>query len=94
MVLFNLEYSHPIISFIVYGLATAFIIAVAFIVNEIIDIRIKDKNPSQRIKIRLLTHFIISFIVIFILYIVLYYLFGFGSNLFPICTYKKFCKNL
>ena len=94
MVLFNLQYSHPVLSFIVYGVLTAFIIAVAFVINELIDRRIKDKNPSERIKIRLLTHFIISFSVIFILYVVLFYLFGFGSNLFPICTYKKFCKNL
>jgi hypothetical protein len=91
MVLFNLQYTHPVISFIVYSLITAFIIAVAFVINELIDRRIKDKNPSERIKIRLLTHFSISFSVIFILYIVLFYLFGFGSNLFPICTYKKFC---
>lgn len=91
MVVFNLQYSHPIISFIIYGLMTSFIIAVAFVINEIIDLRIKDKSPSERIKIRLLTHFIISFSVIFILYIALFYLFGFGSNLFPICTYKKFC---
>lgn len=91
MVLFNLRYSHPIISFIVYALMTSFIIAIAFVINELIDRRIKDKNPSERIRIRLLTHFIISFTVIFILYIVLFYLFGFGSNLFPICTYKKFC---
>jgi len=92
MVLFNLQYSHPIISFIVYALMTSFIIAVAFVINEIIDLKIKDKSPSERIKIRLLTHFVISFSVIFILYIVLFYLFGFGSNSFPICTYKKFCK--
>jgi hypothetical protein len=92
MVLFNLQYSHPILSFIVYGSITAFIIAFAFVINEMIDIRIKDKKPSERIRIRLLTHFIISFSVIFILYIVLFYLFGFGSNLFPICTYEKFCK--
>ena len=92
MVLFNLQYSNPIISFIVYALMTSFIIAVAFVINEIIDLRIKDKSPSERIKIRLLTHFIISFSVIFILYVVLYYLFGFSSNIFPICTYKKFCK--
>jgi len=91
MVLFNLQYSHPIISFIVYALMTSFIIAVAFVINELIDLRIKDKIPSERIKIRLLTHFIISFSVIFILYVVLFYLFGFGSNSFPICTYKKFC---
>ncbi len=91
MVLFNLQYTHPIISFIVYALMTSFIIAIAFVINELIDRRIKDKNPSERIRIRLLTHFGISFSVIFILYIVLFYLFGFGSNLFPICTYKKFC---
>ncbi len=91
MVLFNLKYTHPIISFIVYALMTSFIIAIAFVINELIDRRIKDKNPSERIRIRLLTHFVISFSVIFILYIVLFYLFGFGSNLFPICTYKKFC---
>ena len=91
MVLFNLQYTHPIISFIVYALMTSFIIAIAFVINELIDRRIKDKNPSERIRIRLLTHFVISFSVIFILYIVLFYLFGFGSNLFPICTYKKFC---
>jgi hypothetical protein len=92
MVLFNLQYSHPIISFIVYGLMTAFIIAVAFVINELIDRRIKDKKPSERIKLRFLSHFVISFSVIFILYIVLFYVFGFGSNLFPICAYKKFCK--
>jgi hypothetical protein len=91
MVLFNLQYSHPVVSFIVYSIITAFIISVAFVINEIIDLKIKDKSPSERIKIRLLTHFIISFSVIFILYVVLFYLFGFGSNLFPICSYKKFC---
>ena len=48
---------------------TSFIIAVAFVINEIIDLRIKDKSPSERIKIRLLIHFIISFSVIFILYL-------------------------
>lgn len=92
MVLFQLQYSHPILSFIIYGAITAFIIAFAFVMNEIIDARIKMKSDSERIKIKLVTHFIISFSVIFILYIVLFYLFGFGSNLFPICTYKKFCK--
>ena len=92
MVLFQLQYSHPILSFIVYGAITAFIIAFAFVINEMIDVRIKMKSDSERIKIKLVTHFIISFTVIFILYIVLFYLFGFGSNLFPICTYKKFCK--
>lgn len=93
MVLFHLEYSNPIISFIIYGFITAFIIAIAFVINELIDLRIKNNNnPSERIKIRLFTHFVISFSVIFILYIVMYYLFGFGSNLFPICSYKKFCK--
>jgi len=92
MVLFQLQYSHPILSFIVYGIITAFIIAFAFVMNEIIDVRIKMKSDSERIKIKLVTHFIISFSVIFILYVVLFYLFGFGSNLFPICTYKKFCK--
>jgi len=92
MVLFHLEYSHPVVSFIVYGIITAFIIAFAFVMNEIIDVRIKMKSDSERIKIKLVTHFIISFTVIFILYIVLFYLFGFGSNLFPICTYKKFCR--
>jgi len=91
MVLFNLQYTHPILSFIVYGAITAFIIAIAFVINELIDRRIKDKKPSERIKIRLLTHFIISFTVIFVLYVVLFYLFGFGSNLFPICSYRKFC---
>jgi len=91
MVLFNLEYSHPVVSFVVYSLITAFIIAIAFVINEIIDLKIKDKKPSERIKIRLLTHFIISFTVIFILYVVLFYLFGLGSHLFPICSYKKFC---
>ena len=69
MVLFNLQYSHPIISFIVYALMTSFIIAVAFVINEIIDLRIKDKSPSERIKIRFLSHFVISFTVIFILYL-------------------------
>lgn len=93
MVLFNLQYSHPIFSFIVYGLMTAFIIAVAFVINELIDRKIKENNnPSERIKVRFLSHFVISFTVIFILYIILFYLFGLGSNLFPICTYKKFCK--
>ena len=48
---------------------TSFIIAVAFVINEIIDLRIKDKSPSERIKIRFLSHFIISFSVIFILYL-------------------------
>jgi len=92
MVLFNLQYSHPIISFIVYALMTSFIIAVAFVINELIDRKIKENNnPSERIKVRFLSHFIISFSVIFILYVVLFYLFGFGSNSFPICTYKKFC---
>ena len=69
MVLFNLQYSHPIISFIVYALMTSFIIAVAFVINELIDRKIKENNnPSERIKARFLSHFVISFTVIFILY--------------------------
>ena len=65
---------------------TAFIIAVAFVINELIDRKIKENNnPSERIKARFLSYFVISFTVIFILYIVLFYL-------FPICAYKKFCK--
>ncbi len=92
MPIFRIEYSHPLISFIIYGLIMAFIISIAFAVNEEVDWRIQNKPHYEKVKIKLLSHFIISFFTISIFYSIMYYLFGFGSNLFPLCTYKKFCQ--
>lgn len=92
MPLFNIEYSHPVLSFTIYAFLMAFIISIAFAINEEIDWRIRMKTHNEKVKIKLFSHFIISFFVISIFYSMMYYLFGFGSNLFPLCTYKKFCK--
>lgn len=92
--LFFLQYSHPVTSFFVYGFTMAIIIAIAFAVNDEIDWQVRFKPHRERIRIKMLSHFIIAFFVVSILYIILYYLFGFGSNLFPLCSYVENCKKL
>lgn len=93
MALYPIIYNHPLISFLIYSLTISIVISLVFGLDDYLSWEIKDKPRKERFKIKVIFHFLISFLLLFIVLASLYYLFGFGSNLFPICSYKKFCKN-
>jgi len=92
MPLFNITYHHPLISFLVYGLSVGIIITVAFCLHEYINEMIRDKSPSEKMRIKIAVHFFGNLISVFLVMSFLYYTFGFGTNYFPMCSYTKFCK--
>lgn len=93
MVLFPLTYYHPLISFFIYAITISLVVSSVFFLDEYLSWYIENKPLKEKLKIKVTFHMFVSFIILFVILVTLYYLFGFGTHLFPICSYKKFCKN-
>ncbi len=92
MPLFNFQYFHPILSFFLYAVCLAIMMSIAFAIDDHITWNIRYKERKERYKIKILVHFCITILVVFTTLTFLYYMFGLGSNYFPLCEYKKLCK--
>lgn len=91
--LFELRNYHPLYSFFIYGITLSIIITFAFLIDDEIDRYIRFRPHKERVKIKSIVHFFTNLVGIFLVFTVSYYFFGIGTNLFPLCSYKKFCSN-
>lgn len=91
--LFELRNYHPLFSFFLYGITLSIILTLAFLINDEVDRNIMHRPHKERIKIKTAVHFFTNLVGVFLVFAISYYLFGIGTNLFPLCSYKKFCVN-
>lgn len=91
--LYNIPYSNPYVSFLVYSIIIALAIAFAFLVNEYIDTKIKYKTQNERYRIRFFSHLIVALIFTFFVITLFFLLFGWGQSFYPVCTFVDHCKD-
>jgi len=88
----DLIYDNPYMSFLVNAIIVAFVVSVAFGINEYLDDRYKKYELKKRAGLKIIIHFTISFFSSLLVVTLLYVLFGIGSHYFPLCSYPINCK--